>query len=170
MIADIEEVEDMDASEIHARRLNAKEVLTPMKGYNFIFPVADGTVKTSGRDRRLRPSTLVKDHPERGEDQEVFQGKSDGLSSPNPLQDDSTRDDAEAKNDFWSITGDFIYRHHVEPRVKLYMAEEESFPIPLKYIDVTRTTHTSLDVLLEKQVEDYSFTRFMLLNERPPDG
>ena len=100
MIADIEEVEDMDASEIHARRLNAKEVLTPMKGYNFIFPVADGTVKTSGRDRRLRPSTLVKDHPERGEEQEVFQGKSDGLSSPNPLQDDSTRDDAEAKNDF----------------------------------------------------------------------
>ena len=34
MIADTEEVEDMDASEIHARRLNAKEVLTPMKGEN----------------------------------------------------------------------------------------------------------------------------------------
>ena len=30
-----------------------KEVLTPMKGDNFIFPVADGTVKVSGRDRRL---------------------------------------------------------------------------------------------------------------------
>ena len=28
--ADIEELEEMDASEIHARRLNAKEVLTPM--------------------------------------------------------------------------------------------------------------------------------------------
>ena len=36
----------MDATEFHARRLNAKEVLTPMKGGNFIFPVADGTVKT----------------------------------------------------------------------------------------------------------------------------
>ena len=96
MIADIEEVEDMDASEIHARRLNAKEVLTPMKGDNF-FPVADGTVKTAGRDRSLIPSTLIQDRPERGEEQEVFQGKSDGLSSPNPLQDDSTRDDAEAK-------------------------------------------------------------------------
>ena len=32
MVADIEELEEMDASEIHARRLNAKEVLTPMKG------------------------------------------------------------------------------------------------------------------------------------------
>ena len=28
MIADIEELEGMDASEIHARRLNAKEMLT----------------------------------------------------------------------------------------------------------------------------------------------
>ena len=41
------------------------------------------------------------------------------------------------------------------PAVKLYMPEEESFPIPMKYIDVTRTTHTSLDVLLEKQIDDY---------------
>ena len=30
-IADIEELEEMDASEIHARRLNTKEVVTPMK-------------------------------------------------------------------------------------------------------------------------------------------
>ena len=36
---------------------------------------------------------------------------------------------------FPSITGDFIYRHHVEPRVKLYMPREELFPIPLKCID-----------------------------------
>ena len=38
MVADIEELEEMDASEIHARRLNAQEVSTPMKGDNFIFP------------------------------------------------------------------------------------------------------------------------------------
>ena len=35
LIADIEELEQMDVSEIHARRLNAKEVLTPMKNDNF---------------------------------------------------------------------------------------------------------------------------------------
>ena len=75
-------------------------------------------------------------------------------------------------------------RHHVEPRVKLYMPREESYPIPLKYIDVARTTHTSLDVMMEKHIDDYwnvdgerelsdawtGFTRFILLNERPPDG
>ena len=102
-----------------------------MKGGNFIFPVADRKVKTSGG-----PSTLIRDRKERGEEQEVFQGESDGLSSPNPLQDDSTLDDAEAKNDFWSITGDFIYRHHVVPTVKLFLPKEESFPIPLRCIDV----------------------------------
>ena len=45
-------------------------------------------------------------------------------------------------------------RQHVESRVKLYMPKEESFPIPMKYIDVGRTTHTSLDVLLEKHTND----------------
>ena len=57
------------------------------------------------------------------------------------------------KNDFWSITGDFIYGHHVEHRVKLYVPREESFSIPLKYIDVTRTTHTSLDVFSENKLK-----------------
>ena len=80
----------------------------------------------------------------------ILRGESDGLSSPSPQQADSTRDDAEAKNDFWSITGDFNSRLHVEPRVKLYVPKEETFPIPLKYIDVTRTTRTSLNVMLEK--------------------
>ena len=88
------------------------------------------------------------------------------------------------KNDFWSFTGDFIFRHHVEPRVKMYTPKEESCPIPLKHIDVTRTTHTSLDVLLETQIDDHwnveierepsdawtGFTRFMILDEKPLDG
>ena len=126
MIADIEQLEQMDASELHARRLNAKEVLTPQRSTNFIIPVADGTVNLFGREQRLKTSTLTWERPERDEEQEILQGKSDELHAPAPLQDDSTRDDAEAKNDFWSITGDFIYRHHVEPRVKLYMPKEES--------------------------------------------
>ena len=64
-----------------------------------------------------------------------------------PPQDDSTRDDEEAN--FWTITRELIYRHQVETRVKLHLPKEESFPIPVKYIDVTRTTYTWLDVMLE---------------------
>ena len=53
-----------------------------MKGDNFIFLDADGTVKISGGDQRLRASTLILGRPERGEEQEILQGESGGLSSP----------------------------------------------------------------------------------------
>ena len=45
MVSDTEELDILDASEINAERLNAKEVLMPKNGQNFIFPIADGTVK-----------------------------------------------------------------------------------------------------------------------------
>ena len=37
LIADLEELETMDASEIYSKRLNAKEVIFPKQG-EFIFP------------------------------------------------------------------------------------------------------------------------------------
>ena len=94
MVADKEELEEMDASELHARKFNVKEVLTPQRSGNFIFPVADGTVKIFGGEQRLRTSTSTRDCPERGEEQEVLQHE---LHSPTPHQEDSTRDDEEAK-------------------------------------------------------------------------
>ena len=99
LIADIEELEQMDASEIHARRLNAKEVSTPWKMKKSYFQVADGTVKTPRGDRRLRPSTLIRDRPERGEEQEVFRWESEGSSSTS-RQDSSWY--GEAQIDFLS--------------------------------------------------------------------
>ena len=68
MVADIEELEQMDASELRARRLNAKEVSTQQRSGNFIFAVADGTVKILGGGQRLRTSTLIRDRAERGEE------------------------------------------------------------------------------------------------------
>ena len=97
LVADIEELEQMDASEIHAKRPNAKEVFTSMSGDKFIFQLADGTVKLSGGDQIRRPSTLIQDRPDRGEEQGNLQGESDGSSS-NPLRDSSWSD--EAGNDF----------------------------------------------------------------------
>ena len=50
------------------------------------------------------------------------------------------------------ISGPFqaiFCRHDVEPRVKLYVPREESLPVPPKYIDVSRTTDTNLDVMSE---------------------
>ena len=112
LVADIEELEKMDASDIHAKRLNANEVLTLMNGEKFIFLVATGAVELSGRDQVLRTSIFFGNRPDRGEEQEILPGESDVSS--------------------------------------LYVPIEESFPIALKYIDITRSTDTSLDVMLEK--------------------
>ena len=124
---------------------------------------------------------MVRHRPIQGESNIDFLGESE-RSLPQPQ--DSFPDAGEAINDFWSMSGSFIYRHHVEPRVKLYSPREESFPIPLKYIDVTRTTHTNLDVKQEKRIDDYwnidgsrdlsgpwkGFTQFTLLEEKALDG
>ena len=71
-----------------------------------------------------------------------------------PQPQDSFPDAGEAINDFWSMPRNFKNRHHVEPRVKLYSPREESFPIPLKYIDVSRTIQTNMDVKQEKRIDD----------------
>ena len=70
MVADMEALAKMDASEIHAWRLNAKQVLSFMKGEKFRFPIADGRVKLSGGDQVQRTSSLIRDKPDRGDEQE----------------------------------------------------------------------------------------------------
>ena len=176
MIVDTEELGEMDASEFHVRRLNAKEVLTSIKRRNFIFPVEDGRVKISGEDQDLRTYILIQDSPDRGEEQDNIRWESDKSSSI--LQQDSSWYAREVNSDFWSILGYFINRHH---QVNLYLSTEKSFP--LKYIDVVRTIDTTLDVMSEKRIEDYwnvrvqrdlsdawtSFTRFIVLNEKSLD-
>ena len=178
LVADVEELETMDASEIDSKRLDAKEVIIPKE--NGIFPVADGRITLSGRDQELRTSTLIRERPIRGEGHVDFLAESGGSLSP---PHDSIPDAGEAMHDFWSMSRNFIFRHHVEPRVKLYSPREESFSIPLKYIDVSRTTHTNLDVVQERRIDDYwnidgsrdlsgswtGFTQFILLEEKPPD-
>ena len=105
------------------------------------------------------------------------------MSSSTPLPDSSLYD-GEARNDFWTISCNFVQRHQVEPRVKLYVSREALFHTPLKYIDVTRATSTSLDVMLEKistiigtwmEIENCHIRGQVSLGSRnwlkkPPDG
>ena len=89
------------------------------------------------------------------------------------------------EKNFWAIQGDFILnRHHVEFRIQLYVSKEETFLTPLTHIDVTRSTHTDLDVMQEKRVEDYwnvdmsrslsdswtGVTQIIVLKEKRPKG
>ena len=69
----------MDASEIYSKKLNAKEVIFPKENGKFIFPVADGRINFVEGDQELRTSTLVREHPIRGEGQEIFLENQRGL-------------------------------------------------------------------------------------------
>ena len=141
----------MDASETYSYKTQCKGSDISTKNGKFLFPAADGRINLSGSDQELRRPTLIRELPIRGEGHVHFLGESEA-SLPPPQ--DSFLDAGEVINDFWSMSGNFIYRHHVEPRVKLYSPREESFPIPLKYIDVSRTTKTNLDVNQERRIDD----------------
>ena len=100
--------------------------------------------------------SMIEYHPVSPKDQsrlrqfgkKVLPGELDG-SQPS----DTLTDDGEARLFFLTIAGNHIYRH-VEPRVTLYVPNEESCPIPLDSIDVVRQTNTPLDVLLESRIDD----------------
>ena len=172
----------MDASEIYSKRPNAKEVTFPKENGEFIFPIADGRIKFSGGDQELRTPTLIREHPIRGEGHVDFLGESEG-SLPPPQ--DSLPDAGEAINDFGPCQETSYTAITLNPESNFTNRErEESFPIPRKYIDVSRTTRTNLDVKQEKRIDDYwnidgsrdlsgpwtGFTQFTLLEEKPPDG
>ena len=153
-------------------------MITLKSGDNFIYPIADGKVKLSGGDQVLKISTFIRDNLEQGEEREGLRGEPDGS---HPF--DSLPDETEATNDFWSTSGNYIYRHHVEPRVKLYVPKEESFPIRLRYIDETRATSTTPQMycrnavsmivgtlMVDRELSEAwtGFTKFTILNKKKP--
>ena len=99
-----------------------KRCLISLKEKEFIFPVADGTAKLSGRDHEFRQPTLRRQQTVRSED---LSGELQGEQGE--PQRTASKYDAEARAAFWSIQGDLIYRHHNEPRVQL-CAEGRNIP------------------------------------------
>ena len=83
------------------------------KDDKFIFLIADGTAKLAGRDYEFREPALRQESTVRSEDLSgAVQGESEEFRPTEPT------DDAQAHSDLWSIPGDFICRHHSEPRVQ----------------------------------------------------
>ena len=97
LIADMEELSKLDASDFDPRRINAKEMLIRQKDDEFIFPIADCTAKLAGRDYEFREPTPRQESTLRSEDlSEKLQGGSGEPHSANKT------DDSEARTDFWS--------------------------------------------------------------------
>ena len=108
----------------------------------------------SRRDYELREPTLRREQTAGSEE---LSGELRGESEePQPTE---SKDDADARRDFWSTQSDFTYRHHNEPRVQLHVPKEETFPVPLN-VDANRSLSDSWK----------GFTKFALLKENHPKG
>ena len=103
LIVDLEELETMNASEVHPRMINAKEVLITQKGEEVIFPEEDGAAELFGRDYEFREFTLRRKQTIRSEG---LSGEAPGESEES--QPTEPKDDAEARRHSWLFHGDFI--------------------------------------------------------------
>ena len=74
LIAEIEDLEKLDASEIYPRRLNPKEVIITHKDGELVFLVADGSAKLSERERLRVP----RNHSETGIHRKERESQGDG--------------------------------------------------------------------------------------------
>ena len=149
LVADVEELEHLDVSEIHARRLNAKEVLMPKTGAEFLFPFRRWNSQVGGKRSVFSgKSTQFRNAVHEERSTTVF-FKETGLNHQTSKLMTQKRETISE-----SFSGSHINRHHVQPRVKLYVPNEGSFPASLKYMDVVRPTSTTFNVLLDSQIDD----------------
>ena len=123
----------MVAPEIQVRRLNAKEKIT---FESFIFSIGDATAKLQGRDHEIRELALRPDEL-------VGSGDQKRKTTLNP----ATTSGRLKETSFIVIM--------LNPEFLSVCQKEESFPTPVKCIVVNRTTHTDLDVMQEKRVNDH---------------
>ena len=80
LIAEVEEFENWTHQK-YPRRLNAKEVLIIQRNREFVFPVADGSAKFSGRDCEFQEPTLRREQTVRSEGLSGFSRRSGRVST-----------------------------------------------------------------------------------------
>ena len=156
MIADYEDVQESEASGIYVKRFENQEVFVKE---DFEHHCAYGTQKISWSSKKIINSG---ENLEREDDVEIEEGDRKGINT----------------EDSWSMSGEFIYRRHENHRLKLYDPGNETFPIPLKYVDAMRQTQTSIQRCSygpERRVsissEEWTgTTRFQILRTRLPEG
>ena len=122
------------------------------------FPLAEGTLKQPGnptpRERRRKPRARMEvdtwSSSSSDDEKEQEMDPDDATSrAPHGVQPE----DPESV-DGWKITQDLLIRFHRAPRTKMFSLDESTCPVPLKYVDVVRTTVTNLEDESESRIED----------------
>ena len=158
-------------SECQPKRIKFAEVHLAQQEENFRFPMIEYDLNQPGprppyvRPKR-KPAVREVIPVTEQESSPTAERNSDAVASaPDPLQDaedtfeaepsdavasapkpvPSSTSKASKEKDFWTINESCVVRVHREPRTKLFVPDAADFPIPVKYVDVLRTTWTDLD-------------------------
>ena len=60
IIADVEELEENDASDVYSRRTKTQEVPLAKEGDKFIFPFVNGSTKLAGKGSEILTSDRIR--------------------------------------------------------------------------------------------------------------
>ena len=169
----------MDASDTYHQRKKAKEVLISHKDDEFVFPIRRWNSKVVRK--RLR---ILGTHSKAGTtckgvkiSVEKFKANRKSLNQQNPQMTLKLVLTFGRSNVTSSIVITLNHEYNS-------MCRRKKHSLFLKYIDVTRSAHTDLDVMQEKKMDDYwnvdsckhlsdswrGFTKFTLLIEKLPKG
>ena len=145
LIADLEDLEKLDASEIYPQRINAKD---KTKTRWIHFP--DSKLYSKIVRERLR---ITRTHSKAGTDRGVKVWAENFKVNPESLnrQNQQMTLKPVPTSGRSKVTSSIIVTMNLEFNS---VPKEETFPIPLKHIDLAKSTHTDLDVMQEKRIDD----------------
>ena len=168
------------------KQCHHKEVLPVLYNGKHRFPLAEGDLDQPGvtssitRKIKIRKRKIAEaSEAAEKEAQEADAKRRKDLGLPD--------DPSSANQDFWTCNREFITIHHRTPRTSLFIPTDQNCPFPIKWIDVTRFTQTSIDAASLNKIDDLWFdgtntvecnldqewigrTRFTLLKPAPPKG
>ena len=173
------DVEKMDASEICPRRTHAKEVSTSQREKNSDSQLQMVQQNCQEETANSENPTLRRQRNVRSED---LSGELQGEpGEPQPTESKKMTLKPVPTSCRFKVTSSIVITINLEFNS---VPKEETFLVPLKYIDVAKSTHTDLEVVQEKRSDDYwnvdsnrslsdsrtRLTTFTLLKENPPKG
>ena len=138
-VANIEELEKIDASEIYRRRINAKDILTPRTG--ILFSQLQ-TVQQNCWEQTMNSENPLQDRNNLKRVKISVNNFKANRKVFNRQNQETTLKSGKTFGQF-KVVSFIVITMNIEFNS---CAERKTFPVPLEYIDVTRSTHTNLDV------------------------
>ena len=168
LVADIEELETMDASEIYSKRLNAKEVIFHHRKWKIYFSSRRWTNQSCRKRSGTENTHLGTGTPNSRRMSRRFSWRIRRVSSTTSRLTSGCR-----WSDKWFLV--HVRKLHIPPsrwtQSQTLLAERGIIPIPLKYKQERRIDdYWNIDGSRDLSDSWTGFTHFTLLEEKPPDG